>query len=63
MANREPTASEYRRWCARARTILRKTEDLQSEMLEALGDEHTLTDFGDNVMCEAETLVGGLSAR
>lgn len=57
-----PTIKERTRWLARARTILRKTEDLQGEMLDALGNDHVWTDYGDNVMCEAESLVGILAS-
>lgn len=65
MWERAVIVSRYRLrlWQARATTLLLKARELQSEMLEALGPEHALTDFGDNSVMAAEDLAGALDRQ
>lgn len=56
----EPTGLQRLKWLRRAETINRKAEDLMYEVTGALGVEHPLTDYIDNVVHMSEEAVNVL---
>lgn len=53
-------ARKHRQWDARAKTILRKAEDLFCDMMGNLPVEHPLTDKADNLTDTTEELIYAL---
>jgi hypothetical protein len=45
-----------RAWQRRADTIHRRVQDLNDALLRRLGEEHSLTDFADNLLMASEEL-------
>lgn len=58
----QPTAAKRRAWLKRAATILRKAEELQADAMRAVGEEHEITDYIENVIDHAESLAGALQS-
>lgn len=54
---------QLRAWERRALTIKLKAEALLSDIMAALGEEHSLTDDADNVVSYAEDLTTNIGVR
>lgn len=46
---------------ARAKTLNKKAEELMSELLKLVGEEHASTDYADNVVMATEEMVSVIS--
>lgn len=58
----QPTARQRRAWLRRAETLHRRAAALLSDMIAAVGTEHEVTDFADNVVHQSESLTSVLGS-
>lgn len=58
----EPSLRQLRLYQRAADTIKRKADDLQGRLMD-LGAEHSLTDWGDNVVAAVEDLQTAIDLR
>jgi hypothetical protein len=55
------TQKQRKRLLARAKTLSKKADELMTELMELVGEEHASTDYADNVIVAAEELVDVIS--
>lgn len=61
MSRKAITPQQRKRLLARAKTLSKKAEELMSELMDLVGEEHASTDYADNVIVATDELVDIIS--